>query len=182
MRENIPYLLSRVAYARDEQAYKSLFLHFHPGLFRFCISIVKSFEAAEEIVSDSLLKLWLMESKLTYVNDVHAYLFKSVKNASLTWLSRQKMTLLEIGTAELNTDVTAETLYVNTETGWEIEKAIANLPHQCQLVFRLVKQEGFSHKQITAILEISQNTIEAHMRTALKRIRLQLQEYLTGKK
>jgi RNA polymerase sigma-70 factor (ECF subfamily) len=180
--ENIPYLLSRIAYARDEQAYKNLFLHFHPGLFRFCISITKNFEAAEEIVSDTLLKIWMMESKLGYVNDIQAYLFTSVKNASLTWLSQQKMRLLDIESIEQNTEITAETLYVNAETGWEIEKAIADLPHQCQLVFRLVKQEGLSYKQITTILEISQNTIEAHMRTALKRIRQQLQEYLMGKK
>jgi len=180
---NMPYLLSRIAYARDEQAYKSVFLHFHPGLFRFCISIIKDAESAEEIVSDILLKVWSMESGLSYINDIQAYLFKAVRNASLTWLSREKMKWLSLDEAgQKFTEITAETMYVNTETGWEIERAISGLPQQCQLVFRLAKQEGLSYKQITSILEISQNTIESHMRTALRRIRQQLQEYLADKK
>ncbi|MFT3902411.1 MAG: sigma-70 family RNA polymerase sigma factor [Niabella sp.] len=180
---NLPYLLNRIAYARDEQAYKTVFLHFHPGLFRFCISMVKDVESAEEIVSDTLLKIWIMESRLSYVNDIKAYLFKAAKNASLTWLSRQKVKLLNINEVEpKGSETTAETMYVNTETGWEIEKAISGLPQQCQLVFRLAKQEELSYKQITSIMEISQNTIESHMRTALRRIKQQLQEYLADKK
>lgn len=183
MLSDLPYLLNRIAYARDEQAYKTVFLHFHGGLFRFCMSMIKDVESAEEIVSDSLLKIWLMESRLVYINDIQAYLFKSVRNASLTWLSRQKIMLLSIDEAEPgSTEITAETLYINTETGWEIETAISDLPQQCQLVFRLAKQEGLSYKQIASILEISQNTIESHMRTALKRIKAQLEQYLAGKK
>lgn len=123
-----------------------------------------------------------MESRLGYVDDIQAYLFKTARNASITWLSKQKTKVVDIDDLDQKTGITPETLYINTETGWEIEKAISSLPQQCQLVFRLAKQEGFSYKQITAVLDISQNTIEAHMRTALKRIRVQLQEYLTGKK
>lgn len=186
MADNIQFLLKRIAYLRDEQAYKTVFIHFHPGLFRFCMGIVKHAEVAEEILSDTLLKIWTMESRLNYVENIELYLFKTVKNASLTWLSRQKNEYLSLGEEHnyINEPVhnSVEYLYINTETGREIEKAISILPQQCQLVFRLAKQEGFSYKQISAILEISQNTIESHMRTALKRIKTQLEAYLEEKK
>lgn len=182
--EDLPYFLNRIAYLRDEKAYKAIYLYFHPKLFRFCLGIVKDVEAAEEIVSDILLKIWTMENRLNLVEDIDLYLFKAVKNASLTWLSKQKIQSLPFESIDANTNFnnSVESAYINTETGREIEKAVRSLPEQCQLVFRLVKQEGFSYKEVHNILDISQNTIESHMRTALRRIKMQLEQYLAGKK
>ena len=67
----------------------------------------------------------------------------------------------------------------------EIEKKLNNcvneLSPQCVMVFKLIKEEGFSYKKVSGILEISQNTIETHMRIALKKIRLALSLYLSEK-
>jgi RNA polymerase sigma-70 factor (ECF subfamily) len=49
---------------------------------------------------------------------------------------------------------------------------------KCQLVFRLIKEEGLSYKEVSKVLEISQNTIETHMRIALRKIRMDLQQFL----
>jgi RNA polymerase sigma-70 factor (ECF subfamily) len=49
------------------------------------------------------------------------------------------------------------------------------------MVFKLIKEEGFSYKKVSGILEISQNTIETHMRIALKRIKVSLNNYLSEK-
>ncbi|NIG57235.1 RNA polymerase sigma factor [Chitinophaga sp. Cy-1792] len=178
------YLLNRIAYLRDEKAYQSIFLQFHPRLFRFCYSLVKNTEASEEIVSDILLKVWTMGHRLNYIEDLELYLFKAVKNACLTWITQEKRkatsALEEFGATDNSSS--AESIYIKNETKQEIEKAVSTLPQQCQLVFRLAKEEGFSYKRIGAVLDISQNTIESHMRTALKRIRLHLQQYLAGEK
>ncbi|HRN49624.1 MAG TPA: sigma factor-like helix-turn-helix DNA-binding protein [Niabella sp.] len=45
----------------------------------------------------------------------------------------------------------------------------------------MVREEGMTYKQVGAILEISQNTIETHMRLALKDIKQLLDKYLTDK-
>ncbi|SHM10651.1 RNA polymerase sigma-70 factor, ECF subfamily [Chitinophaga jiangningensis] len=184
MVESVTYLLNRIAYLRDEKAYQSIFLHFHPRLFRFCFSVLKDAEASEEIVSDILLKVWTMDHRLNFIEDIELYLFRAAKNACFTWISQQKRkattALEDFDTADTNSS--AENVYIRNETKREIEYAISTLPQQCQLVFRLAKEEGFSYKRIGAVLDISQNTIESHMRTALKRIRLQLQKYLEGRK
>ena len=72
-KSQILYLQNRVAYASDEQAYKKLFYHFYKPLCRFAYSLVKNTEDVEEIVSDVLLKLWLMEAKLGIVEDLPTY-------------------------------------------------------------------------------------------------------------
>lgn len=182
----IAFLQNRVAYIRDETAYQKLFYYFHPRLFRFCIKMLKVPEVAEEIVSDIMLKLWLMDSKLAYIDDLKLYLFKAAKNACLTHLTRQKRQIISLEAPEENTltdtDHTPETQMLTTEAAQELERAVASLPPQCQMVFRLIREEGFSHRQVVQTLEISQNTIETHMRIALKRIKTQLDRYLNEKK
>ena len=68
-----------------------------------------------------------------------------------------------------------------SEVQQKIEAAIATFAPQCKLVYRLIREEGFSHKEICSILEVSQNTVETHMRIALKKIRLSLSAYLMEK-
>ena len=63
-----------------------------------------------------------------------------------------------------------------------IEQTVQALPPQCQLVYRLIKEEELSYKEAGAVLELSQNTLETHMRLALKKLRRTLDAYLMKKK
>ena len=182
--KDILFLQNRVAYVRDELAYKKLFFHFYTPLHRFGIGIIKDYEAAEEIVSDTMMKIWDLGNKLASIDKLDAYLFTSIKNACLTYLSKKKLQLTDIAAIDIN--LIPE--YENPESQMqvsEIEKKLNNcvneLSPQCVMVFKLIKEEGFSYKKVSGILEISQNTIETHMRIALKKIRLALSLYLSEK-
>lgn len=184
--QDILFLQNRVAYLRDEQAYKKIFFHYHSSLYRFAFHIVHNGETADEIVSDVMMKIWSLGNKLAHVDKLNLYLFTSVKNSSLTFLAKNKQRW-SASTKELEeTTIThsdePEYHLLLSEMERKIETAIASLPPQCQLVYRLIKEEGFSHKDVCAVLEVSPNTIETHMRIALKRIKLALDNYLLSKK
>jgi RNA polymerase sigma-70 factor (family 1) len=180
--QDILYLQNRVAYLRDEQAYKKIFFHFHSSLYHFAFNIVHNGEAADEIVSDVMMKVWSLGNKLAHVDKLKLYFFTSVKNASLTFLAKNKLEKIALSgeMEEINSYHSDEPEYnlLFLEVQQKIEAAIVSLPPQCQLVYRLIKEEGFSHKDVCAVLEVSQNTIETHMRIALKKIRLSLDSYL----
>jgi len=182
--QEILVLQNRVAYARDEQAYKKLFLHFYPSLFRFSNSILNNESIAEEVVSDVMMRIWEMEIKLAYIDKLGLYLMTSIKNASFNQLPKTEKKLVDIEVIDENdfTNENPESRYIYTELQSRTEKAIQNLPKQCQLIYRLIREEGLSYKEVIAILEISQNTIEAQMRIALKRLRQTLNAYLYPKK
>lgn len=182
--KDILFLQNRVAYVRDELAYKKLFFHYYTPLHRFSFSVVKDFEVAEEIVSDTMMKIWDMGNKLASIEKLDAYLYTSVKNACLTFLGKNKIIVSDIESVDLSSFSDNENPENKMQVS-EIEKTINNsineLPPQCVMVFRLIKEEGFSYKKVSGILEISQNTIETHMRIALKKIRLALSHYLSEK-
>ncbi len=148
--------------------------------------MVHDTEVADEIVSDIMMKLWEMENRLGQVDKLNLYLFTAIKNASLTWLSRNKPGRLTIDPSIEDTlpDTTGnpEGKLLFNELERQVANAIGSLPPQCQLVFRLIREEGFSYKEVCTILQVSQNTIETQMRIALKKMQLALDHYLTIKK
>ena len=184
--QDILFLQNRVAYTRDEQAYQKIFFHFHPSLYRFANNMVANGSIADEIVADAMMKIWEMGSRLAQVDKLNLYLFTAVKNAALTHLSKIKSQYISLDEAVENKVFdkadNPENQLILTEVQQHIEAAITTLAPQCQLVYRLIKEEGFSYKEVCSILQVSQNTIETHMRIALKKIRLSLNAYLMEKK
>ena len=81
--------------------------------------------------------------------------------------------------AELMTIATEDDLalkeYVNDEEKSALlQNAVATLPAQRQQVFRLVKLERRSYKEVSEMLGISMSTISDHIVKATKSIRVQL--------
>jgi RNA polymerase sigma-70 factor (family 1) len=181
--QELQYHQSKVAYYRDEQSYKHLFLYFHPILFRFSFNILHNKSVSEEIVSDMMLKVWEMGNKLSQIQHLKIFLITSVKNACFTYLSSKKH-LQSLNESIDNEDIISsngdnpEQLFIYSEVTQRVNSVIASLPMKCQMVFRLIKEEGLSYKEVSKVLEISQNTIETHMRIALRKIRMELQHFL----
>ncbi|NJK86947.1 MAG: sigma-70 family RNA polymerase sigma factor [Bacteroidales bacterium] len=59
-----------------------------------------------------------------------------------------------------------------------IEETISKMPPKRQEIYRLCRVEGKSHKEIALLLDISEKTIEAHMRLAIKDLKNSLSPYL----
>ena len=181
--QELQYHQSKVAYYRDEQSYKHLFLYFHPILYRFSFNILQNKSVSEEIVSDMMLKVWEMGNKLSQIQHLKIFLITSVKNACFTYLSSKKYQQ-SLNESIDNEDIISsngdnpEQLFIYSEVTQRVNSVIASLPMKCQMVFRLIKEEGLSYKEVSKVLEISQNTIETHMRIALRKIRMDLQHFL----
>jgi RNA polymerase sigma factor (sigma-70 family) len=53
----------------------------------------------------------------------------------------------------------------------QLSELVATLPEKCQLVFKLSRDAGYTHKEIASELGISEKTVEAHLGKALKVLR-----------
>ena len=67
---------------------------------------------------------------------------------------------------------------MESELQEHIEKAIRQLPPQCQKIFIMNRFNDKSITQIAEELEISPRTVEKHIEIALKKLRQELADYL----
>lgn len=171
---NIESLCWKICQESDQQAFKELYLVYFDRLFKFAFSILHSTEFAEEAVNDVFLNIWNKRSTLRNISSLTNYLFISTRNTSFNYLSKfrkEKSVSLDEVLVQFDVDeLTPETSLFKAELRSEIEKAINALPPKTKLVFRMAKVEGMKYKDIADILNISVNTIDNHIATALKKL------------
>ena len=167
-------LIQRIAEHNDEQAFKALFVDRYAYLLSFATSILQVKPLAEEVVSDVFISIWENRAQLISIDNISLYLYVSVRNRSLNALEKLKRERT-IWIEETNVEfrgfvVDPMHTMISAENMNEIKKAITSLPPKCQLIFKLVKEDGLSYKEAAELLELSVKTIENQMGIALKKL------------
>lgn len=170
-----------IALHGDQRAFKRMFHLFYGKLLSLARYYVHSNELAEEVVNDVFVKVWNTRQKLVEVKKLESYLYTLVKNHSLNQIRSgsgyQIMTIdnvdLEIRAIHKN----PEEQLLSKEMMSVFEGSVAALPQKCNLVYRMVKDDQMSYKEVAKMLDISVKMVEKHVGTALKRIRHDMDDY-----
>ena len=180
MRESELRRLVQLMKKNDGRAFEDFFNLLYPRFYRYAYLYIKSDVLCEELVSDVFMKLWNIRHKLNEIKQLEFYLFRAVKNQTMTYLKRNSSQPQEISDyfqSNLVEYKQPENLLINAELARIIEEAVSRLPDKCQVVFRLVREDMLSYKQVAVLLDISTKTIENQMNTALKKLRKVIADY-----
>lgn len=172
--EQIEYLQQQIA-SGDQHAYKLLFTDLYPYLYPFARALVKSKELAEEVVSDVFIKVWEKRTELTKVENLKLYLYVATRHIALNYLDAQKrkqtspLDLLQ-HSESITVHLDPEKLLITADMLALVRKAIDQLPPQCKIIFKLVKEDGLKYREVAEILKISVKTVENQLAIALRKI------------
>ena len=172
----------------DEETYILLFREYYVALCAYSRRYVGRKDVAEEIVSETFLRIWENRKQLQITSSIKAYLFSSVCKNSLCYLRRLRNknkleeyfqeTMSENICFESSIHDVEENIMILENLGRKIEEAITHLPEQQQRAFRLKRLEGKKNKEVAEIMGLSVKTIEMHLSKATLNLRLHLKEYL----
>ncbi|HVA98300.1 MAG TPA: RNA polymerase sigma-70 factor [Bacteroidia bacterium] len=167
-------LLQKIQYHDDQQAFKQFYQLLFFKLYQFAYSYVHSKENAEEVVNDVFLTLWQKRTTLNTISNINVYLYVAVKNASLNCLRRNAQALPlsmdDLTVHHIHLVPNPESILITHELQLLIRQAINQLPPRCKLIFKLIKEDGLSYKEVASILEISVKTVDAQLYIALKKL------------
>ena len=137
-------------------------------MFRLACSILGRSDEAQDMMQDVAERVLRKQDGLQEVENIDAFLTRSVRNACIDRLRRRKDTTPKI--PEVPDEKSPE--------GWSdrqlVHKALARLPEKQRLAVHLKDIEGYSGKEIARILE----TDEANARTIISRGRRALREII----
>jgi RNA polymerase sigma-70 factor (family 1) len=163
----------------DENGFREFYHSQFFKLYQFAYSFVHSREISEEIVNDVFLALWHKRAVLDTIDNIQVYLYVFVKNRSFNYLRQNNLpepvSIDDLGVDHLPLVADPELLLTQRELQQQIREAIEQLPPRCRIIFKLVKEDGLTYKQVSAILDISVKTVDSQLCLALKKLAAILQ-------
>lgn len=150
-------------------------------LYRIALRLLGEQATAEDMVQESLIKIWEKRAELGHIQQPAAWCMRIVRNRCIDWLRSPKRLLSgELAAAHYLPDQQADPLALleRKDQMSLIAAALAALAPQRRQVVELREIEGLSYQEIAEIMGISLDQV----RTDLHRGRLQLRQLLQTEK
>ena len=145
----------------DRVAFARLYNHYRNPALRFCISILKDEDEAENMLQEVFIKIWERRSQINPELNFNSYLFTCLRNMAFDylkkmekneWLKQQYMERME-----LIRDEDSELAEVQMQN---LHSAIGTLSEKRKQILKLTIEEGMSYQEIAEMLHISKNTVK----------------------
>lgn len=156
-----------------EEGFTFFFEKYYPSLCFFANRFVKNKDAAEDIVSEALMKVWEKREKLDNPVGLKNYCYTIVRHDCVHWLkSRQRNnTTTPPEEQTLYSEETVLHNIIRAEVVEQLHTAIQQLPPKSSQVFSKLYIEGKSVAETAKELQLTVSTIKSHKRTGLALLR-----------
>lgn len=166
-------LASRLKGGSDD-AYKEIYKRYWGVLFQHARKMLRSDEAAKDIVQDVFTALWIKKNDLDIYHKLSSYLYSAVRYKIFDFIDKGKVRGSYLQSLEKfieQGEFTTDDLWLQKELAIQIEKEIDALPVKMREVFILSRKFDLSHKEIAKKLNISDQTVKKQIYNALKILR-----------
>jgi RNA polymerase sigma-70 factor, ECF subfamily len=167
----------------DEQAYTELVNRYRDKLMTFVYRFVNDMEQAEDIIQDTMLKLYTHKHYYRNIAKFSTWIYTIAGNLAKTELRKRKSRKVtnisqmgpedrdyELPSVAPETDEVVQSEYIEKK----IQAAIQNLPLHFRTVTILRDIQELSYEEISKIVEVPLGTVKSR----INRARLQLQKEL----
>lgn len=172
----------------SNKTFSDIYTTYYRKAFYFVKSYIHDEAAAEDIVSDSLIKVW-EQMKQKEVDYVAPLLLAILKNKSLDYLKHEevKRAALDEIASWRNDDLSLR--YSSLEAcnpddifSKEVETIVRDtletMSPQTRRIFEMSRFENKTNNEIAELLGLSSKSVEYHITKALKAMRVALKDYL----
>jgi RNA polymerase sigma factor (sigma-70 family) len=159
----------------DREAQKLLYHSYKDTLFLQSLKYSKSTEEAEDNLHDAFVTIFTSIKKYRNEGSFEGWMKRIVINKAIDNFNKNKTKTTFDVKEEILEDTNFEEKTFNISFDTVLEK-IQQLPDQYRLVFNLYQLDGYSHKEISKMLSISEGTSKSNLHRAKVILKKQLLE------
>jgi RNA polymerase sigma-70 factor (ECF subfamily) len=154
---------------QDATAQRRLYEKYARKMFGVCLRYARSREEAEDLLQDGFLKVFQKLSSFKNEGSLEGWIRRVIVNTSLDYIRQQKLQWADPETIE---EPGTDAGVIEKMNAGELLALIQQLPTGFRTVFNLYAIEGYSHREIGEMLQISEGTSKSQY----ARARVQLME------
>ena len=151
-------------------------------LFRLALRITFDRAEAEDVVQDTMIRVWNKREEWTQFGSIEAYCLTVAKNLAIDRSQKKEAQNVEL-TQEMEEESEASGPYdqlINKERMSIIHRLINELPEKQRLIMQLRDIEGESYKEIAKILNLTEEQVKVNLFRARQKVKqryLEIDEY-----
>lgn len=153
----------------DPLSFEILFQKYYVRFYNFVFNLTKNSQAAEDIIQNVFMKIWINRASLRPDQSIHNYIYVLSKREMLNHIrDRKAYVQVErlVMTEQPSEEVTDQSMSLKELDG-RIRRFIADMPEQRRKVFLLSRYRGLTNKEIAEMMGLSVRTVDRHINLAL---------------
>ena len=159
----------------DRDAFTELYISYQPRLIKFCSRMLKYDVAlASDMADEALIEVWRSAGSFSGLSQPSTWIHSIARFRMIGYLRKNKELLQDDDFEQLNiedTDLLPEQEVIISERDQEIIDNLAKLSEKHREVIELVYYRELSIKDISVMLDISENTVKTRMFYARKHLK-----------
>ncbi|MFI3330667.1 MAG: sigma-70 family RNA polymerase sigma factor [Rikenellaceae bacterium] len=161
----------------DDEARRELYLRYGKIMYGVCCRYIKDRVEAEDVLHDGFITLFTKIKLYRFEGSFEGWCRRIFINTALTHL-REKNPLLDASNVdEQNSLSNKEASVVDQISAQDLTNIIDKLPEGYKTIINLYAVEGYSHKEIGEMLDISENTSRSQYSRARAKLSQLLLDY-----
>ncbi|AEM71030.1 RNA polymerase, sigma-24 subunit, ECF subfamily [Allomuricauda ruestringensis DSM 13258] len=150
----------------DQQAQKLLYDKFSPKMLGVCRQYIKDLHFAEDVMINGFVKVFNHLNSYQHKGSFEGWIRTIMVRESISYLRKRQFVVYDDDAVEVNGEVSSGN--DNLLDVEYVQYLIDELPEGYKAVFLLYAIEGYGHKEIAELLEISVGTSKSQLFKARK--------------
>jgi len=166
----------------QEISFRNDILPLKDKLFRLALRITLDRAEAEDIVQDTMIRVWNKREEWSQFESIEAYCLVITKNLAIDRSQKKEAQNVEL-TPDLEKAYDASGPYdqlVNEEQMKLIHQLINDLPEKQRLIMQLRDIEGETYKEIATVLNLTEEQVKVNLFRARQKVKqryTEIEEY-----
>ena len=153
----------------DEDSFRDIFNKYYDRIYSGFLKKTQSHEIAQDLTQQTFIKFWNYRDSYNANLSTEIQLFRKGKLIFIDWLRKESKERQMIDNLKIYDKIPINDLSADLKDS--LNQAINQLSKVRQEAFKLAYIEGYSHKEIAEMLNVSVRTVETHIYKAVQKLR-----------
>ncbi len=146
----------------DRIAQRDIFNMYAGKMMAVCLRYSRHKQEAEDILQDSFVKVFTYMKDYEHVGSFEGWIRKIIINTAIKNNTKKSVSHEDIGLENVKEDSAGPEIF-SLLSEEELVKLISSLPDGYKMVFNLFAIEGYTHKEISELLNIEESTSRSQL-------------------
>ncbi|MCF8229051.1 MAG: RNA polymerase sigma factor [Bacteroidales bacterium] len=170
--------LIRKCVQNDSEAQEKLYKLYAPKMFGVCLRYAKNHMEAEDVLQEGFIKVFVHLKDYRNEGSLEGWIRRTIVNTAINFYRKSIKSSKDIDIDDVEISNADDETVLDQLSTRELLDAIRELPDGYRIVFNLNVLEGYTHKEIGQMLNLSENTSKSQLSRARQVLQKRLKNLL----